>query len=531
MPKISFTDRALPKSGTVIVTVFADSKLGAAADTLDAQSGGWLKSFMERRKFTGAGGKLLTVTKPSGLGFDEVILLGLGAADKLDQTAMEEAGGSLLATLNGLEIKEATLVIDAPEGKGAPAAGEVAARIAFGAALRDYRFEKYKTKSAGKNGDDDEDEGAAAKDKVRLEKLKIAVSGSASARKLFDDYGAVAEAIHFARDLVSEPPNELYPESYAKRCEELTKLGLEVEVLSRKDLEKKDFKALLSVGQGSDRDSALVVMRWHGLDAGKAAKGKDKDKKKGKKDGEFSSPPVAFIGKGITFDTGGISLKPPAGMGDMKWDMGGSAAVVGTMAALAGRKAKVNAVGVIALAENMPSGKAMRPGDIIGSLSGQTIEVLNTDAEGRLVLADALWYAEDRFKPQFMIDLATLTGAILVALGKEFAGLFSDNDGLADSLLAAGRKTGEKVWRMPLDPAFDKMLDCDAADMKNIGGRDAGSATAAHFLKRFVRKSPWAHLDIAGMAWADKTTPRTPKGATAYGVRLLDQLVRDGYEK
>ncbi|MBV6632233.1 MAG: leucyl aminopeptidase [Alphaproteobacteria bacterium] len=524
--KVSFSDRAPAKTGTLVATVFADGEMGAIAKSVDEATDGLLTKVMARRNFDGSAGKLQMITKPAGVNYHEVILLGLGAADKFSATDFEEHGGKLFAALSDAGIESADLALDLPEGELPLEAPELAARIGFGAVLRDYRFEKYKTK-AGKSGDDAKDDKA----EKRLTKLKIVTRGVAKARTHFTDFEAVAEAVHKARDLVSEPANELYPESYAKRCKELEKLGLEVEILDQKTLEKKGFKSLLSVGHGSERDSALVVMRWAGADAGKPAKGKAKGKGKSKKKTDFDSAPIAFIGKGITFDTGGISLKPPAGMGDMKWDMAGSAAVVGAMAALAGRKAKVNAVGVIALAENMPSGRAIRPGDIIGSLSGQSIEVLNTDAEGRLVLADALWYTEDRFKPVAMIDLATLTGAIIIALGKEFGGMFTDSDELADGLTAAGKTVGEKVWRMPLDPAFDRMLNTDAADMKNIGGRDAGSATAAQFLKRFVRDVPWAHLDIAGMAWSGKTTPRTPKGGTAFGVRLLDQLVRDNYEK
>jgi leucyl aminopeptidase len=278
-------------------------------------------------------------------------------------------------------------------------------------------------------------------------------------------------------------------------------------------MKKLGMGALLGVGQGSERESQLVVMRWQGAADAKAK-------------------PVAFVGKGVTFDTGGISIKPAAGMEEMKWDMAGSGVVIGLMRALAARKAKVNAVGVVGLVENMPSGTAQRPGDIVTSMSGQTIEVLNTDAEGRLVLADALWYTQENFKPAFIVDLATLTGAIMIALGQHHAGMFANDDELSDRLTAAGRQTGELVWRMPLAPAYDKLIDSPAADMKNIGGRWGGSITAAQFLQRFIQKgTPWAHLDIAGMAWSDKDAPTVPKGATAFGVRLLDRLVADHYEE
>jgi leucyl aminopeptidase len=325
----------------------------------------------------------------------------------------------------------------------------------------------------------------------------------------------VADAVFFTRDLVSEPANILYPESFAERArEKLTALGVTVEILGESKLAKLGMGALLGVGQGSERETQLVVMSYQG-----APKAKNKK-------------PVAFVGKGVTFDTGGISLKPGAGMEDMKWDMAGAGAVTGLIASLAGRKAKVNAVGIVALVENMPDGKAQRPGDIVKSMSGQTIEVLNTDAEGRLALADALWYTIDRFKPQAVIDLATLTGAVIIALGSEFAGLFSNDEALATQLLAAGVDSGEKLWRLPLDDAYDKQIDTDAADMKNISdGRGAGSTIGATFLKRFVKDARWAHLDIAGVAWSKKDKATVPKGATAFGVRLLDRFLADNFER
>jgi leucyl aminopeptidase len=319
--------------------------------------------------------------------------------------------------------------------------------------------------------------------------------------------------VFFTRDLVSEPANVLYPETLARQAKSLTNLGVAVEVLDDKRMKRLGMGALLGVAQGSVRPPRLVIMRWKG-----APKAGDKRL-------------VAFVGKGVTFDTGGISIKPSSGMGDMKWDMGGAGVVIGVMKALAGRKAKVNAVGVIGLVENMPSGSAQRPGDIVTSMSGQTIEVLNTDAEGRLVLADGLWYCQDRFKPKVMVDLATLTGAVIVALGHEYAGLFSNDDKIADALIAAGKAVGEGLWRLPLAEAYDKELNCDIADMKNITGtRGAGSVTAAQFLQRFVNEVPWAHLDIAGITWSKKDAPTVPKGGTGFGVRLLDRFVRDQYE-
>ncbi|HYB10654.1 MAG TPA: leucyl aminopeptidase, partial [Alphaproteobacteria bacterium] len=322
----------------------------------------------------------------------------------------------------------------------------------------------------------------------------------------------IGEGVFLTRDLVSEPANVIYPESLAAAAKGLAKLGVRIEILDEKQMAKLGMGALLGVGQGSARPPRLVVMQWLG--------------NRGAKD----KRPLAFIGKGVTFDTGGISLKPAANMEDMKWDMGGAGVVIGLMKALAGRKAKANVVGIAGCVENMPDGRAQRPGDIVKSMSGQTIEVINTDAEGRLVLADAIWYTHTRFKPRFMVDLATLTGAIIISLGHEYAGLFANNEELAKRLIAAGEAVGEPLWRMPLGDEYDKALKSPAADMKNVGDRAGGSITAAQFIKRFVNDVPWAHLDIAGMAWSSKDKPTVPKGGTAYGVRLLDRLIADYYE-
>jgi leucyl aminopeptidase len=322
----------------------------------------------------------------------------------------------------------------------------------------------------------------------------------------------LSEGIKLTKDLVSEPGNILHPDEYAKRVLSLKKLGLKVQVFNKKKLKKLGMNALLGVGQGSQKGSYLVTIQWNG--SGKIDK------------------PLAFVGKGVCFDTGGISLKPAKFMEDMTYDMAGSAVVVGLMKSLALRKAKVNAVGVVGLVENMPDGNAQRPGDIVKSYSGKTIEILNTDAEGRLVLADALTYTEKKYKPKFIIDLATLTGAIIVSLGSEYAGLFSNDDKISDQLSKAGGKVGEKVWRMPLNDNYDKLIDSKKADMQNInyvGG--AGSTTAAQFLQRFIlNKTPWAHLDIAGMAFSKYGGALNSGGATGYGVRLLNQLIEDNYE-
>ena len=374
-----------------------------------------------------------------------------------------------------------------------------AAHAALGVRLAAYRFDRYRTKEK-------------ADQKPSITKVMIVTPNAEAARAAFAPLAALADGVRFTRDLVSEPANVLYPEEFAQRVKSLEAMGLQVEVLGEAEMAALGMGSLLCVGLGSARESQLAVIQWKGAD--------DPD-----------AQPVAFVGKGVCFDTGGISLKPPEGMEDMKWDMGGAGAVAGLMHALAGRKAKVNAVGILGLVENMPDGKATRPGDIVTSMSGQTIEVINTDAEGRLVLADALWYCQQRFKPKFMIDLATLTGAIIVSLGNDYGGLFSNDDTLSENLLAASKASGEPLWRMPLPSQYEKQIESMAADMKNIGGRPGGSITAALFLQKFVNGVPWAHLDIAAVAWKKPSSIATiPDGASGYGVRLLNQLVADRYE-
>jgi leucyl aminopeptidase len=373
------------------------------------------------------------------------------------------------------------------------------ADLALGVRLRSYLFDNYKTKR--KEGED----------RPPTAKVAIAVDDVTAVRKSFRSRDAVAEGVVLARDLVNEPANVLYPEEFARRANGLKKLDVNVEVLDVKAMKKLGMNALLGVGQGSERESRMVIMRWNG--------------------GKRREAPVAFVGKGVCFDTGGISIKPAGGMEDMKGDMAGAACVVGLMHTLAERKAKVNAVGAIGLVENMPDGKAQRPGDIVTSMSGQTIEIINTDAEGRLVLADVLHYVSTRFAPKFMIDLATLTGAIMVALGQEYAGMFTNDDKLAQRLIEAGNATGERVWRMPLGPEYDKMIDSKFADMKNTGGRHGGAITAAQLLQRFVGKTPWAHLDIAGTALGSPQTEINKSWSSGWGVRLLDRLVADHYEQ
>ncbi|MEH3146755.1 MAG: leucyl aminopeptidase [Methylobacterium frigidaeris] len=435
----------------------------------------------------------VTVVAPAGLAADRLVVVGLGS-DKdragLDWTML---GGATAGRVGG---RRAQIVLDWPGS--APGADDVAA-FALGARLRSYKFDRYKSRKGGEG----DDTGTA--------RLTLLAPETGALKKAARAADAVADGVILARDLVNEPPNVLDPEEFARRTEALEKLGVSVEVLDEKAMKKLGMRALLAVAQGSAKEARVVVMRWNGgTDAGEA--------------------PVAFIGKGVCFDSGGISIKGSGGMEDMKGDMAGAACVVGLMHALAARKAKVNAIGAIGIVENMPDGKAQRPGDIVTSMSGQTIEIINTDAEGRLVLADVLWHVHQEYKPRFMIDLATLTGAILVALGQEYAGLFSNSDELAGRLIAAGEATGEKVWRMPLAPGFDKLIDSKFADMKNTGGRHGGSATAAQFLKRFVGDVPWIHLDIAGTGMSAPSSEINRSWGSGWGVRLLDRLVRDHYE-
>ena len=495
--KITFGEPALPKTGAVVVGVLEDGKLTPTAAELDRRSGGALRRAIAAGRFSGKKDELLAILAPANLTLSSVVLAGLGKPSAITVAQLQSLGGRLLAHLNGVGEKDATVLIDKIEG--GINLGEAAANLAYGAKLRSYRFDRYRTKEKPES-------------KPTLTRLAVLSANSGDAKRDFQKLEKIADGVFFTRDLVSEPANIIYPETLAARAKGLEAFGVGVEILDEKKMKKLGMGSLLGVGQGSVRPSRLVVMQWKGNPKAKDA-------------------PLAIIGKGVTFDTGGISIKPAAGMEDMKWDMAGAGVVIGLMKALAGRKAKVNVVGLVGLVENMPSGTAQRPGDIVTSMSGQTIEVLNTDAEGRLVLADVLWYCQDRFKPRFMIDLATLTGAIIIALGHEHAGLFSNNDELAERLVAAGKSIGELLWRMPLADAYDRQIDSDAADVRNIsGGRDGGSITAAQFLQRFVNKTPWAHLDIAGTAWSKKDAPTVPKGATAFGVRLLDRFIAEHYE-
>jgi len=492
--KINFTEISATKTASGEAMVFLvgeDKKLPPLAQAVNKQAGGALARALTSGKFTGKRGQAACITPPQSVKAERIVLLGTGDAKTLDAQALENIGGALVPHLNNARVKSATIILE--HGKG-----EDTARIAHGANLRSYTFDKYHTKKS-------------ADEKPTLAALTIASGHAKAAEKSYAELEKIAEGVFFTRNLVSEPANIIYPESLAAKAKELSKLGVDVEVLGEAAMKKLGFGALLGVGQGSVRESQFLIMKWNGGKKGEA--------------------PLAFVGKGVTFDTGGISIKPAAGMEEMKWDMGGAGVVIGLMKALAGRKAKVNVVGVAGLVENMPGGNAQRPGDVVTSYSGQTIEVLNTDAEGRLVLADALWYTQRHFKPKFIIDLATLTGAIIVSLGSSRAGLFSNNDKLSEQLFKTGQKTGEEVWRLPLGDVYDKMINSDIADMQNIGkDREAGSITAAQFLQRFVNNTPWVHLDIAGVAWSKKDTDIVPKGGTGWGVRLLNELVSEYYE-
>jgi leucyl aminopeptidase len=503
--KITFSAVRLPTRGALAVLVAADRKLLGSAKTLDKATGGALTRAMKASDFQGKKDELLDLVAPWGLDNSRLLLVGLGDPKKLKGRDMQAIGSAIVSHLNGVGETLASAAVDSLGGNTKAAAAS-AGHLAYGARLQSYRFDRYKTKKKPDH-------------KKPLEKLSVLTEDTAEARRVFAPLDKVAAGVHLTRDLVSEPANVIYPKSLVQRAKALQGLGVKVRALGVAEMKKLGMGALLGVGQGSARESQLLVLEWNGTSSGTRG-GRSQ-----------AGRPVAFVGKGVTFDTGGISIKPASGMEDMKWDMGGAGVVIGLFQALAGRKAKVHAIGVCGLVENMPSGAAQRPGDIVTSMSGQTIEVLNTDAEGRLVLADALWYVQDKYRPTAIVDLATLTGAIIVALGHEHAGLFSNNDELAARLTDAGTAVGEPVWRLPLGQAYDKAIDSDAADMKNIGNRAGGSITAAQFLQRFIKDdTPWAHLDIAGVTWSSKAKPTVPKGGTGFGVRLLDRLVKEHYE-
>ena len=460
---------------------------GAAITGLDA-------TFVEgaaASRFTGRAGQVFEGFASLGGSVKRIALTGAGEADAADRRAnLERAGAALTAKY--LASGETVMVVDLAN---AGLSADDAAAVLLGLRLRGWRHDKYRTRLA-----------ADKRPSLTTVHVTGAPEGTAAA---WERESALAKGVEFTRGLVTEPANIIYPETFVAACEEaFAGTGAELTVLGEAEMTALGMGALIGVGQGSERESKILAIRWNGGTAG--------DK------------PTVFVGKGVTFDTGGISLKPPPGMEDMKWDMGGAGAVVGAMLALVNRKAKANVIGVVGLVENMPDGKAQRPGDVVTTMSGQTVEVLNTDAEGRLVLCDALHWAQEQYDAARIVDLATLTGAMIISLGNEYGGMFANDDTLAAQLSAAGATSGDKLWRMPLGANYDKLIDSPIADIKNVGPREAGSITAAQFLQRFIRNgTPWAHLDIAGMVWSNKPGQTWDKGATGYGVRLLDQFVRD----
>ena len=493
--KVGFVPFSAPVRG--ILVVFCDDQLefGPATVKVLGDATGLVKRAAETNQFKGKSAAALDILAPEGLKAKRLIVMGVGKLADVKDNDFLKLGGAVAGKL-GAGNGPVTVVVELPGGAINP--GQAAA-IASGIRLRAYKFDRYKTKKK------ESEEGTLRAD------VSLAVDDTSAARKAFAPNAQVVDGVIVARDLVNEPPNVLFPVEFARRASQLRKHGVGVDVLDVNAMKKLGMGALLGVAQGSARPGRTVIMRWNG--------------------GKRGDQPLAFVGKGVCFDTGGISIKPSGSMEDMKGDMGGAACVVGLMHALAARKAKVNAVGAVGLVENMPDGNAQRPGDIVTSMSGQTIEIINTDAEGRLVLADVLWYVAKKFKPKFMVDLATLTGAIMVALGTEYAGLFSNNDELAERLTKAGLATGERVWRMPLGPEYDKQIDSQFADMKNTGNRHGGSITAAQFLQRFVDGTAWAHLDIAGTAMGAPKTEINQSWGSGFGVRLLDRLVADYYER
>jgi leucyl aminopeptidase len=491
--KIEFQAPGAPKGGDLVVFVGDDLKPSpAVAKRIGSNATDLITRAAPIERFTGKAKSSMVLAAPPSVQVDRLIVIGTGGETDRASLDFAQLGGLVAGKVSG---RNATVDLNLPDME---VSAESAAEAALGARLRAYTFDRYKTKK--KN----EENGKAPG------KIVFAVADAPKARRVHKARDGVAMGVLLARDLVNEPPNVLGPVEFAARTEALRKLGVELDVLDERAMRRLGMRALLGVAQGSVRGSRVVIMRWNG--------------------GRANDRPLAFVGKGVVFDSGGISIKPGGGMEDMKGDMAGAACVVGLMHALASRKAKANVIGAIGLVENMPDGNAQRPGDIVTTMSGQTIEIVNTDAEGRLVLADVLWYVQDRFKPKFIVDLATLTGAILIALAQEYAGLFSNNDELAENLIAAGLATGERVWRMPIGPEFDKMIESKFADMKNSGGRQGGSSTAAALLQHFVNGVPWAHLDIAGTGMGSPHTEINRSWASGWGVRLLDRLVKDKYE-
>jgi leucyl aminopeptidase len=489
---IRFADTRPPGDYALVLPIAGKDHSSLAA--LGGSQQATVAAALERQRFDGEGSSVSEQFISDNGSVRRLLVIGTGVGEARGEAA-EKLGGATAARLQ--TSGEKTAVIDLTNlGYDA----DTAARVGLGAALRSWRYDRYRTRLKDKQ-------------KPTLGEMVIVGGGSGAAQRYEQRWAPVVEGVSLTRELVTEPANIIYPQTFVERVREsLEGSGLELEVLDRAAMEKLGMGALLGVAQGSVREARLLILKWNGSGEG--------------------GQPTALVGKGVTFDTGGISIKPAAGMEAMKWDMGGAGAVVGAMKALASRKAKANIVGICGLVENMPGGNAQRPGDVVTTMSGQTVEVINTDAEGRLVLGDAITYVQRNFKPGTIIDLATLTGAILVSLGHEWAGLFSNDEELAGKLQEAGAESGDKLWRMPLAESFDRLIDSPIADMKNVGPREGGSITAAQFIQRFVENGvKWAHIDMAGKAWSDKAAATYDKGATGYGVRLLDQYVADVLER
>ncbi|MEP7244161.1 MAG: leucyl aminopeptidase [Gammaproteobacteria bacterium] len=497
---IRFSKPMPTDSGTLAVFVPQNGKWPANAVALDKTTGGQLRRACQAVRFKGSLAEFCEVLAPHGLEASRVLVVGAGDLSKINLTDLEHLGGSLCARV--LASGATTLVVDATGLVTSPVdEAEIAVRIAFGARLRAYRFDRYRTADLERSAS-------------VLTEITVFTSQARVCEKRFARYEAVAAGVFLARDLVAEPANVLFPKAFAQRAQALTEHGVRVEVLGEKKLAQLGFGALLGVSQGSAFEPQVVICEYNGTR------------------GKRSEPPVVLAGKGVTFDAGGISIKPSAGLETLKMDMGGAASVFGAIKTLALRKARCHVIGICGLVENMVSGSAQRPGDVVTSLSGKTIEIINTDAEGRLVLCDILWYAQQRFKPKVIVDLATLTGAIVIALGQDYAGLFCNDSSLASELIAAGSATGDVLWQFPMGEGYDKHLDSLIADVKNLGPNEGRSIIAAQFIKRFVQEGvAWAHVDFGGMVWKDEDTPLSPEGATGFGVRLLDEWIATHHEQ
>jgi leucyl aminopeptidase len=496
--KVSFVSKSLTKKDLVVVILDESLEMGPNIISIDKEYKGIISDSINSKKLNKTKGSSLTLIANKDKKIQEILIYCIGEIKNYNSEKADRIGGSIFSLISK-SISNLTIYVE-PDKKHKIIIEDLAARIVHGIKLRSYTFFKYKLKNKSKHN-------------IALNQIEIITKNPSLTKKYYSPLKSLEEGVYLTRNLVSEPANILTPKTLAEEAEKLKSLGVKVEVLKLAQIKRLKMGALLGVAMGSANEPRVVSMTWNGTKNTK------------------SKPEVCFVGKGVTFDTGGISIKPSGGMQDMKWDMGGSGVVIGLMKALAGRKAKVNISAVVGLVENMPSGKAQRPGDVVVASSGHSIEVINTDAEGRLVLADAVTYAINKFKPKRLIDLATLTGAVIVSLGPQRAGLFSNNDELANNIFNSGEKTGEKVWRLPVGEEYDVDIKSDIADMHNVGsGRGAGATSGAKFIEQFVQNIPWAHLDIAGVTWAKSNSELHPAGGTAFGVRLLNTYVKDYFE-